>query len=124
MILSFLIIGWYSVPLMVCLNFSFFLFVIGLLGIIWNKQSFLIMLLCIELMFFSISLNFIFFSLYTFNTIGQIFSLLIVTTAAAETSIGLSLLVISYRLGDRIDYRSLINCWYNYFLQIKYTLNA
>jgi NADH:ubiquinone oxidoreductase subunit K len=41
---------------------------------------------------------------------GQLFSLLIVTTAAAETSIGLSLLVLSYRLGDKLDYRSLINC--------------
>jgi len=40
---------------------------------------------------------------------GQIFALLIVTTAAAETSIGLSLLVISYRLGDKLDYNSLIN---------------
>jgi len=67
------------------------------------------MLLCIELMFFSVTLNFIFFSLYTFNTLGQILSLLIVTTAAAETSIGLSLLVIAYRLGNQLDYSSLVN---------------
>lgn len=68
------------------------------------------MLLCVELMFFSLSLSFIFFSLYTFNTIGQVFSLLIITVAATETSIGLSLLVISYRLGDKLDYQALINC--------------
>jgi NADH-quinone oxidoreductase subunit K len=67
------------------------------------------MLLCIELMFFSIALNFIFFSLYTFNSLGQILALLIVTTAAAETSIGLSLLVIAYRLGNELDYCSLVN---------------
>ena len=71
------------------------------------------MLLCIELMFFAISLNFIFFSLYCFNITGQLYALLIVTTAASETSIGLSLLVISYRLGDKLDYRSLISYKFN-----------
>jgi NADH:ubiquinone oxidoreductase subunit K len=67
------------------------------------------MLLCVELMFFAVSLNFIFFSLFTFNVLGQIFALFTVTVAATETSIGLSLIVISYRLGDKLDYRSLIS---------------
>jgi len=67
------------------------------------------MLLCIELMFFAISLNFIYFSLFTFNISGQIFALFIVTMAATETAIGLSLIVISYRLGDNLDYNSLIS---------------
>lgn len=98
-----------SIPLIVCLNFSFSLFIIALVGIVWNKKSFLIMLLCVELMFFAVSLNFIFFSLFTFNVVGQIFALFTVTVAATETSIGLSLIVISYRLGDKLDYRSLIS---------------
>jgi NADH-quinone oxidoreductase subunit K len=96
-------------PLMLCLNFSSILFIIGLVGIVWNKQNFLLMILCIELMFFSISLNFIFFSLYTYLIIGQIFSLLIVTTAASETAIGLSLLIISSRLNNKVSYSSLIS---------------
>ena len=96
------------VPLIVCLNFSFFLFFIGLVGIVFNKRNFLIMLLCIELMFFSISLNFIFFSISTYNTLGQVYALLVVTTAAAETAIGLSLLVVAYRLGNKVDYNSLV----------------
>jgi NADH-quinone oxidoreductase subunit K len=116
MFISFSIVSWESIPLMVCLNFSFTLFVIGLVGIVFNKKSFLIMLLCIELMFFSISLNFIFFSLYSFNIMGQLYALLIVTTAAAETSIGLSLLVLTYRLGDKLNYRSLISCVDNFFI--------
>jgi NADH-quinone oxidoreductase subunit K len=66
------------------------------------------MILCIELMFFSISLNFIFFSVYTFNVLGQILALLVITTAAAETAIGLSLLIISYRLSNKLSYDSLI----------------
>jgi len=66
------------------------------------------MLLCIELMFFSICLNFVFFSVYSYNANGQIFSLFIITTAAAETAIGLSLIIISYRLSNKISYDSLI----------------
>jgi len=66
------------------------------------------MILCIELMFFSISLNFVFFSIYTYNELGQILALFIVTTAAAETAIGLSLLIISYRLSNSINYNKLV----------------
>ena len=54
------------------------------------------MILCIELMFFSISLHFIFLSMYTYNDVGQVLALFIVTNAAAETAIGLSLLIVSY----------------------------
>ena len=67
------------------------------------------MLFCIELMFFALTLNFIYFSVYTFNITGQIFSLFIVTTVAGETSIGLSLVIVAYRLGNKMDYDSLIN---------------
>lgn len=97
------------IPLIAFLNLSFILFFIGLVGIIWNKKSLLIMLVCMELMFFSISLNFIFLSFFTHNIVGQTLALLIVTTVASESAIGLSLLVVSYRLGDKISYNSLIS---------------
>jgi len=61
-----------------------------------------------ELMFFSICLNFIFFSSLINFYSGQVIALLIITTVASETAIGVSLLVISYRLGDKINYNSLI----------------
>jgi NADH-quinone oxidoreductase subunit K len=67
-----------------------------------------VMLLCIELMFFSISLHFVFISVCMFNNIGQIFCLLIITTAASETAIGVSLLIIALRLGNKINYQSLV----------------
>ena len=105
-IFYFLIVN--QIPLIILLNFSFILFVIGLVGIVWNRKNFLILLLCIELMFFSISLNFIFFSVFFYNFMGQIFCLLIVTSAATETAIGLSLLVTAYRLGSDVNYDSLI----------------
>jgi NADH-quinone oxidoreductase subunit K len=98
-----------QVPLIVLLNFSFILFSIGLVGIIWNKKNFLTLILCIEMMFFSISLNFVFFSVYLYNNIGQILSLLVVTSAAAETAIGLSLLVTACRLGNEVSYDSLVS---------------
>lgn len=66
------------------------------------------MILCIEIMFFSILLNFIFFSVYTHNNLGQVLALFIITTAAAETAIGLSLLIIAYRLSNKISYNVLI----------------
>ena len=97
------------IPVMACLNLSFMLFIIGFVGIVWNKKSLLIMLICMELMFFSICLNFIFISVFTTNLFGQTIALLIVTTVASETAIGLSLLVVSYRLGDKITYNSLTN---------------
>jgi NADH-quinone oxidoreductase subunit K len=100
-----------QIPLIVLLNFSFILFIIGLVGIIWNKKNFLVLILCIEIMFFSISLNFIFFSIYLYSILGQIFSLLIVTSAAAETAVGLSLLVAASRLGNKVSYESLVILW-------------
>lgn len=97
-----------QVPLIVLLNFSFILFSIGLVGIVWNKKNFLKLILCIEMMFFSISLNFVFFSVYFYNSLGQIFCLFVVTSAAAETAIGLSLFVTACRLGNEVSYDSLV----------------
>ena len=97
-----------QIPLIVLLNFSLFLFSIGLVGIVSSKKNFLILLLCIELMFFSISLNFVFFSVYLHNLLGQILCLLVVLSAASETAIGLSLLVTACYLGKEVTYDSLV----------------
>ena len=80
----------------------------GLVGIVWNKRNLLVMILCTEIMFLSIALNFIFFAIYTHNDLGQVYALLVITTAAAETAIGLSLLTLSYRLSNKISYGGLI----------------
>jgi len=61
------------------------------------------------MMFFSISLNFIIFSIYLYNDLGQILCLFVVTSAAAETAVGLSLLVIASRLGNEVNYESLVS---------------
>lgn len=69
----------------------FLLFFLGLLGILLNKRNLLIILMSIELMLVSINLNFIFFSIYFDDLIGQLFAIFILTVAAAESAIGLAI---------------------------------
>jgi NADH-quinone oxidoreductase subunit K len=67
------------------------------------------MIICIELMFFSIGMLFVIFSLLGNNNMGQLYMLLIITTAACETAIGVSLLVVAHRLLHKINYDALIS---------------
>ena len=76
---------------------STILFIIGLLGIFLLKRNLIIILMSIELVLLAINFNFIIFSVYLDDIIGQIFTLLILTVAAAESSIGLAILVMYYR---------------------------
>nr|YP_010620234.1 NADH dehydrogenase subunit 4L [Deltalsia parasitica]WAX04270.1 NADH dehydrogenase subunit 4L [Deltalsia parasitica] len=74
------------------------LFFISLLGMFFNQKNILIMLMSLEMLFLSISFNLIYSSFYLDDITGQIFSLLILTVAAAESSIGLAILVVYYRV--------------------------
>ena len=78
------------------------LFFIGILGIISNRRNILIVLMCIELILLSINLNFILFSVYLDDSYGQLFSLFILTVAAAEAAIGLAILILYYRIRGNI----------------------
>ena len=77
---------------------STFLFLLGMWGIFLNRKNIIIMLLCIELMLLSINMNFVIFSVYLDDIVGQIFALFVLTVAAAESAIGLALLVVYYRV--------------------------
>nr|QKZ95172.1 NADH dehydrogenase subunit 4L [Pyropia pulchra] len=85
-----------------CENYTFFLFLIGVLGIFLNQKSIIIIIMSLEIMFLSVSFNFIFFSIYLDNIIGQLFALAILTVAASESSIGLAILVVYYRIRSTI----------------------
>nr|YP_010394793.1 NADH dehydrogenase subunit 4L [Phytophthora versiformis]DAZ89230.1 TPA_asm: NADH dehydrogenase subunit 4L [Phytophthora versiformis] len=78
--------------------FTFFLFCLGLFGIILNRQNIIIILMSIELLLLSINLNFIYFSVLIDDIIGQVFSLLILTVAAAESAIGLAIMIVFFKL--------------------------
>jgi NADH-quinone oxidoreductase subunit K len=74
-----------------------------MIGIVFNRRSILIILMCIELMLLSLNLNFIVFSVYFDDLYGQLFSLFILTVAASESAVGLAIIIIYYRVRGNIS---------------------
>ena len=81
---------------------SILLFLLGIWGIFLNRKNIIIMLMSIELMLLAVNLNFVLFSVYLDDLVGQMFALFILTVAAAESAIGLALLVVYYRVRGTI----------------------
>lgn len=79
------------------------MFLLGLFGIFLNRRNILLMLMAIELMLLSINLNLVTFSVHLDESGGQLFALYVLTLAAAESAIGLALLVLYYRLKSTIS---------------------
>jgi NADH-quinone oxidoreductase subunit K len=79
------------------------LFLTGIFGILLNRRNILVVLMCIELILLSVNLNFVIFSVYLDDFLGQIFSLFILTIAAAESAIGLGILILYYRIRGNIS---------------------
>lgn len=78
------------------------LFFTGLLGILYNRNSILIVLMGIEMSLLGINLNFISFSILYNDVLGQIFALFILTVAAAEASIGLAIIIAYFKVYGNI----------------------
>ena len=76
---------------------SSILFVLGVLGIFLNRKNVIILLMAIELMLLAVNMNFIAFSHYLGDIHGQVFVFFILTVAAAESAIGLAILVVLFR---------------------------
>ena len=89
------------------LTVGIILFILGVLGIVLNRSNLIIMLMSIELMLLAISFLFLINSVAVDNLIGQIFTIMILTVAAAESAIGLAILVAYYRIRGTITIRSL-----------------
>jgi len=77
---------------------STILFFISIFGIFLIKKNIIIILMSIELMLLSININFIIFSVYLDDILGQLFALFVLTVAAAESAVGLAILVVYYRI--------------------------
>jgi NADH-quinone oxidoreductase subunit K len=73
------------------------LFAISVVGIFLNRKNLIVLLMAIELMLLAVNLNFIAFSHYLGDMAGQIFVFFILTVAAAESAIGLAILVVLFR---------------------------
>ncbi|HKW81991.1 MAG TPA: NADH-quinone oxidoreductase subunit NuoK [Casimicrobiaceae bacterium] len=83
------------------------LFAISVIGIFLNRRNVLLMLMAIELMLLAVNLNFVAFSNYLNDPAGQIFVFFILTVAAAESAIGLAILVLAFRTLRSIDVEDL-----------------
>lgn len=73
------------------------LFTIGICGIFLNRKNIITLLMSIELMLLAVNINFVSFSAYLNDLFGQIFTIFILTVAAAEAAIGLAILVVYFR---------------------------
>ncbi len=73
------------------------IFTIGVLGIFLNRKNVIIILMSVELILLAVNINFVAFSSFLGDLVGQVFALLILTVAAAEAAIGLAILVVYFR---------------------------
>lgn len=73
------------------------LFGMGVLGLIANRKNLIIMLMSIELILLAVNINFVAFSAYLRDLVGQVFAMFVLTVAAGEAAIGLAILVIYFR---------------------------
>ena len=76
---------------------SAILFVIGVFGIFLNRKNVIIILMAIELILLSVNLNFVAFSAFLHDLVGQVFAMFVLTVAAGGAAIGLAILVIYFR---------------------------
>ena len=73
------------------------LFVISIAGIFLNRKNIIILLMCVELMLLAVNINFVAFSHFLGDVQGQVFVFFILTVAAAESAIGLAILIVLFR---------------------------
>lgn len=95
------------IPLSNYLLLSAMLFGLSIAGIIIHRRNVIKLLMCIELMLLSVNFNFIDFAHYFDDIVGQVFVFFILTVAAAESAIGLAIIVVLYRNRGTIDVEEL-----------------
>ena len=79
------------------------IFTIGVIGIFINRKNLIVILMCIELLLLAVNINLVSFSIFLNDISGQIFTLFILTVAAAEAAIGLAIIVVYYRNSGTIS---------------------
>ena len=89
------------------LIFAAILFALGMAGIVINRKNIITLLMSVELMLLAVNTNFIAFSYFLGNTVGQVFVFFILTVAAAEAAIGLAIMVIFCRNKKTIEVEKL-----------------
>ena len=79
------------------LTLSAIIFTIGIIGIFLNRKNVIIILMSIELILLAVNINLVSFSIYLQNLVGQVFTMFILTVAAAEAAVGLAIIIIYYK---------------------------
>ena len=91
-----------EIPITYYLYLSITIFTIGLIGVFLNRKNLIILLMSIELIFLSSSINFVAFSNLHQDLVGQVFVFFILTITAAEAAVGLAIILIFFRIKDSI----------------------
>ncbi len=85
------------------LTLAAIIFAIGIIGIFLNRKNVIIILMSIELILLAVNINLVSFSIYLQDIVGQIFTMFILTVAAAEAAVGLAIIVVYYKNKDSIN---------------------
>ncbi len=91
------------------LTLAAIIFTIGVVGIFLNRKNVIVILMSIELILLAVNINLVSFSIFINDLSGQIFTLLILTVAAAEAAIGLAIIVVYFRNSDTIRVEEIKN---------------
>ena len=89
--------GPFAVGLSHFLTVGAIMFTLGIFGIFLNRKNLIVIMMSIELMLLAVNINFVAFSSYLGDLVGQVFTMLVLTVAAAEAAIGLAIVVVFYR---------------------------
>lgn len=85
----------------------YIIFISSIVGIVLNRSNIILILICVEIMLLSISLGFVIDSLYLNSIFGQCYSIYVITVAAVESAIGLSIMISFYKIKGSISIRFL-----------------
>jgi NADH-quinone oxidoreductase subunit K len=89
--------GMIGVGLSHYLTVGAILFTLGIFGIFLNRKNLIVIMMSIELMLLAVNINLVAFSAFLNDLVGQVFTMLVLTVAAAEAAIGLAIVVVFYR---------------------------
>ena len=99
----------FSIGLGHYLTLASIIFTIGVVGIFLNRKNVIVILMSIELILLAVNINLVAFSIFINDLSGQIFTLFILTVAAAEAAIGLAIIVVYFRNSDTIRVEEIKN---------------
>jgi len=85
------------------LTLASILFTLGIFGIFLNRKNVIVILMSIELMLLAVNINFVAFSAFLNDLVGQVFAMFVLTVAAAEAAIGLAILMVYFRNRGTIE---------------------